>query len=169
MANAAKVQVSGSHDANTATAHVDTFARQHLPPPDLWPEFIFTRPELHYPPRLNCVSYFLDRWVERGQGDAPCVISPTVSYTYRGLQTLVNRIANVLVDKLGLVTGQRVLLRSANSPAPGSRRGPGRYSLRARNAPSAGMLAVAPLPKSPSVAGSGKLAACRTGSPPAMR
>src|SRR5581483_1839359 len=116
MANAAKVQVSGSPDGDAATAHVDTFARQHLPPPDLWPEFIFTRPELRYPARLNCVSYFLDRWVEQGHGDAPCVISPAVSYTYRELQALVNRIANVLVGKLGLVTGGRVLLRSANSP-----------------------------------------------------
>ncbi|QPF93819.1 benzoate-CoA ligase family protein [Bradyrhizobium commune] len=116
MANAAKVQVTGSSDGNVATAHVDTFARQHLPPRELWPEFTFTRPELHYPPRLNCVSYFLDRWVEQGHGDAPCVISPAVSYSYRELQTLVNRIANVLVSKLGLVTGGRVLLRSANNP-----------------------------------------------------
>ena len=111
MANAAKVQMSGSSDGNAATAHVDTFARQHLPPRELWPDFIFTRPELQYPPRLNCVSYFLDRWVEEGHGDAPCVISPAVSYTYRELQALVNRIANVLVGKLGLVTGGRVLLR----------------------------------------------------------
>src|SRR3954454_3502860 len=116
MANAAKVQVSGSRDVNAATAHVDTFARQHLPQAELWPEFIFTRPELQYPPRLNCVSYFLDRWVEQGHGDAPCVISPAVSYTYRELQTVVNRIANVLVGKLGLVTGGRVLLPSANNP-----------------------------------------------------
>ncbi|MBR0986905.1 benzoate-CoA ligase family protein [Bradyrhizobium liaoningense] len=116
MANAAKIQVSGSHDGNAATAHVDTFARQHLPPRELWPEFIFTRPELRYPPRLNCVSYFLDRWVEQGHGEAPCVISPAVSYTYRELQALVNRIANVLVGKLGLVPGGRVLLRSANNP-----------------------------------------------------
>src|SRR3569833_2950725 len=116
MANAAKVQVTSSYDGNAATAHVDTFARQHLPPRELWPEFRFTRPELHYPPRLNCVSYFLDRWVEEGHGDAPCVISPAVSYSYRELQALVNRIANVLVGKLGLVTGGRVLLRSATSP-----------------------------------------------------
>lgn len=116
MANAAKVQVTGSHDGNAASAHVDTFAQQHLPPRELWPEFIFTRPELRYPPRLNCVSYFLDRWVEQGHGDAPCVISPAVSYTYRELQALVNRIANVLVGKLGLVPGGRVLLRSANNP-----------------------------------------------------
>ncbi len=36
-------------------------------------------------------------------------MSPAVSYTYRELQALVNRIANVLVGKLGLVTGGRVL------------------------------------------------------------
>lgn len=116
MANAAKIEVSGSHDGNAATAHVDTFAREQLPPRELWPEFIFTRPELRYPSRLNCVGYFLDRWVEQGHGEAPCVISPAVSYTYRELHALVNRIANVLVDRLGLVTGGRVLLRSANNP-----------------------------------------------------
>src|SRR3569623_77162 len=116
MANAAKVETSGSGDGQMRTAHVDTFALQHLPPRDLWPEFIFTRPELQYPARLNCVSYFLDRWVEQGHGDAPCVVSPLVSYSYRELQALVNRIANVLVGKLGLVTGGRVLLRSSNNP-----------------------------------------------------
>jgi 2-aminobenzoate-CoA ligase len=116
MANAAKVQVPGSSDGRAGTAHADTFAQEHLPPRDLWPEFIFTRQELQYPPRLNCVSYFLDRWVEQGHGHAPCAISPSVSYSYRELQELVNRIANVLVDKLGLVTGGRVLLRSANNP-----------------------------------------------------
>jgi 2-aminobenzoate-CoA ligase len=115
MANAAK-ELPGSYDGRAGTAHADTFALQHLPPRDLWPEFIFTRPELQYPLRLNCVSYFLDRWVEKGHGDAPCAISPSVSYSYRELQLLVNRIANVLVGKLGLVTGGRVLLRSANNP-----------------------------------------------------
>ena len=116
MANAAKIETSGSGDGKGRTAHVDTFALQHLPPRDLWPDFIFTRPELQYPARLNCVSYFLDRWVEQGHGDAPCAISPSASYSYRELQVLVNRIANVLVGKLGLVTGGRVMLRSANNP-----------------------------------------------------
>jgi 2-aminobenzoate-CoA ligase len=116
MANAAKVHVTEADVAKARTAHVDTFARDHLPPRELWPEFIFTRPELHYPDRLNCVSHFLDRWVEQGRGNEPCILSPHVSYTYRELQQLVNRIANVLVSKLGLVTGGRVLLRSANNP-----------------------------------------------------
>ena len=100
----------------THTAHLDTFARDHLPPPGQWPEFVFSRPELQYPARLNCVGHFLDRWVDEGRGDAPCIFSPDVSYSYRELQQLVNRIANVLVGKLGLVTGGRVLLRSANNP-----------------------------------------------------
>ena len=95
----------------TQSAHVDTFARDHLPPHDLWPQFIFTRSELQYPQRLNCVVQFLDRWVELGHGDGPCIFSPTISYSYSELQRLVNRIANVLVGKLGLVTGGRVLTR----------------------------------------------------------
>src|SRR5258708_20089195 len=111
MADAAK-----AHITQTQTAHIDTFARDHLPPPDQWPEFIFTRPELQYPARLNCVVNFLDRWVEQGRGDAPCIFSPDVSYTYRELQQLVNRIANVLVGKLGLVTGGPGPVRSAHHP-----------------------------------------------------
>jgi 2-aminobenzoate-CoA ligase len=98
------------------TAHVDTFARDNMPPPEQLPDFLFTRPEFHYPPRLNCVVPFLDRWVDEGYGDAPCMIGLTESYTYRELQALVNRICNVLVGRLGLVTGGRVLLRSANNP-----------------------------------------------------
>ncbi|MBC7576554.1 MAG: AMP-binding protein [Tardiphaga sp.] len=105
-----------AHLTQAYTAHVDTFARDNLPPLEQWPEFLFTRPEYQYPARLNCVVPFLDRWVEEGRGDAPCMFGLTDSYTYRELQALVNRICNVLVGKLGLVTGGRVMLRSANSP-----------------------------------------------------
>jgi 2-aminobenzoate-CoA ligase len=98
------------------TAHVDTFARDNLPPRDQWPIFLFARPELQYPERLNCVTHFLDRWIEEGRGDAPCLIGPMETLTYKQLHERVNRIANVLVEKLGLVPGGRVLLRSANNP-----------------------------------------------------
>jgi len=98
------------------TAHVDTFARDHLPPRDEWPEFRFTLPELQYPERLNCCTHFLDRWVEEGRGDEPCLISPSETLTYAQLQDRVNRICNVLVHDLGFVPGNRVLLRSANNP-----------------------------------------------------
>ena len=98
------------------TAHVDTFARDNLPARELWPDLIFTRPEYQYPERLNCVFNFLDRWVEEGRGGDPCIFTDSKNYSYGELQQLVNRIANVLVGKLGLVPGGRVLLRSANNP-----------------------------------------------------
>jgi len=104
------------HTGKRYTAHVDTFAWDNMPPAEQLPDFTFTRPEFQYPDRINCVVPFLDRWVEQGRGDAMCMIGPNRSYTYRELYELVNRISNVLVDKLGLVPGGRVLLRSANNP-----------------------------------------------------
>jgi len=98
------------------TAHVDTFARDNLPPQDQWPTFLFNRPELQYPDRINCAVEFLDRWVDEGRGDEPCLLSPGETLTYRQLQDRVNRICNVLTGKLGFVPGNRVLLRSANNP-----------------------------------------------------
>jgi 2-aminobenzoate-CoA ligase len=98
------------------TAHVDTFARDNLPPASLLPEFRFDLPELRYPERLNCCEELLDRAVARGLGDRPCLISPTETLTYAGLRERVNRIANVLVRDLGLRPGNRVLLRGPNSP-----------------------------------------------------
>ena len=95
---------------------VDSFARDNLPPRGTWPDFIFSRPELHYPARLNCVSVLLDRWVEAGQTDQPCLIAPGMAWSYAQTQAWVNRICNVLVGSLDLVPGQRVLLRSANNP-----------------------------------------------------
>src|ERR1041384_6092845 len=98
------------------SGHVDTFARDNLPPRALWPEFKFDLPELRYPERLNCISEFLDRWVAAGQGDRPCLISPAESLSYEQLAERVNRIANVLTRDLGLVPGNRVLLRAPNNP-----------------------------------------------------
>lgn len=98
------------------TAHIDTFARDNLPPRDQWPTFLFNRPELQYPERLNCAAEFLDKWVKEGRGDEPCILSPQEALTYRQFQERVNRICNVLVHKLGFVPGNRVLLRSANNP-----------------------------------------------------
>ena len=56
------------------TAHLDTFARDNLPPRELWPEFSFDLPELQYPERLNCATELLDRAVERGLGDKARVL-----------------------------------------------------------------------------------------------
>ena len=58
------------------SGHVDTFARDNLPPQAQWPEFKFTLPELQYPDRLNCVTEYVDKWVAGGEG-ARTATSPT--------------------------------------------------------------------------------------------
>ncbi|HEX3463216.1 MAG TPA: benzoate-CoA ligase family protein [Candidatus Elarobacter sp.] len=99
----------------TTTAHADTFARDHLPPREEWPEFLFTLPELQYPERLNCAAELLDGAVARGLGARPAIVTPQRRMTYDELLAEANRIANVLRDNLGLVPGNRVLLRGFNN------------------------------------------------------
>ncbi len=99
----------------SASAHVDTFARDNLPSAAAQPAFVFDLPELQYPQRLNAAVELLDRRVEEGNGNRPCIVTQAETLTYVQLQERVNRIANVLVRDLGLVPGNRVLLRSANN------------------------------------------------------
>jgi 2-aminobenzoate-CoA ligase len=99
------------------TAHLDTFAADHLPPPEQQPGFLFERPELQFPERLNCAGELLDRHVREGRGGRPCVKAPNgPAWTYAELQRQADRIAHVLVQECGLVPGNRVLLRAANKP-----------------------------------------------------
>nr|WP_205761300.1 AMP-binding protein [Longimicrobium terrae] len=99
------------------SAHADTFARDHLPPLDLWPEMDYSGlSDLHYPERLNCAAELLDRWMERGHGDRTAMLWDGGSWTYRELVEQSNRIAGVLRSDLGIVPGNRVLLRGPNSP-----------------------------------------------------
>ncbi len=98
------------------TAHVDTFARDNLPPAEQQPEFLFERPELRLPAQLNCAAELLDRHVDEGRGDRVCIRAPGVTWTYAALQDQADRIAHVLVRDMGLVPGNRVLLRAPNNP-----------------------------------------------------
>ena len=50
------------------SSHLDTFARDHLPPQDQWPVFVFDRPEVHYPEQLNCAESLVDLHVREGRG-----------------------------------------------------------------------------------------------------
>ena len=102
--------------AQTRTAQVDSFIRDRLPPAEQWPVLLLDRPEFRYPDRLNCVTELLDRWVESGAGERPSLISPNESLSYGELAGRVNRIANVLTERFGLLPGNRVLLRAANNP-----------------------------------------------------
>ena len=114
------------NDWNTLlpSTHVDIFTREHLPPPEQWPVFIADRPELQYPDTLNCAAELVDRHVAEGRGQRVAVHglhdidqrSGPFSWTYAQLQDQVNRIAQVLTQDMGLVPGNRVLLRGGNSP-----------------------------------------------------
>ncbi|OLB87686.1 MAG: benzoate-CoA ligase family protein [Chloroflexi bacterium] len=98
------------------TAHVDTFTRENLPPRSQWPEFLFTLPELDYPPALNCAAELLDRHVEAGQGAMRCIVTDGETWTYSDLLAKSNQVAHALAREMGLVPGNRVLLRGPNNP-----------------------------------------------------
>src|SRR5438132_3508057 len=98
------------------SAHVDTFTRENLPPRRQWPEFLFGLPELQYTPLLNCAAELLDRHVEAGHGDRRCIVTDSETWTYNDLFAKSNQIARALVDEMGLVPGNRVLLRGPNNP-----------------------------------------------------
>lgn len=110
------------------SAHQDPFTRDSLPPPGQMPDFLLDQSHLDFPEQINAVSELLDRWIIAGKGANPCLIAPGnawrpdlawgpgLAWSYADLAQRVNRIANVLVGVLGMVPGNRVLLRSANSP-----------------------------------------------------
>lgn len=100
-----------------SSAYRDTFARDALPPRDLWPDLVIPPGStFDYPERLNCAVELLDRQVEAGHGGRPLVHFDGGSWTYRDFQQRANQIAHVLVDDLGLVPGERVLLHAPNTP-----------------------------------------------------
>ena len=102
--------------ALSPSSHVDGFARDHLPPLDEWPEFLFELPALHYPQRINCAAELVDAALARGWGGRTALIGARERLTYAELAARVDRIAHVLRRELRLVPGQRVLLRGANCP-----------------------------------------------------
>lgn len=97
------------------TSHVDTFARDNLPPPEQWPEFLLDGFE--YPDRLNAGVELTDAMVGKGFGDHTALIGNGRRRTYKELADWTNRLAHALVEDIGVKPGNRVLIRSANNPA----------------------------------------------------
>ena len=98
-----------------ATAHIDTFTRDNLPPVDQQPDFLLE--SFHYPEYLNAAYELTDAMVDKGFGDHTALIGNGRRRTYKELADWTNRLAHVLVDDYHVVPGQRVLIRSANNPA----------------------------------------------------
>lgn len=97
------------------SAHIDTFSRDSLPPAELWPDLLLEG--FDYPERLNAGVELTDSMVEKGFGDHTALIGNGRRRTYKELTDWSNRLAHVLVDDFGVKPGNRVLVRSANSPA----------------------------------------------------
>jgi 2-aminobenzoate-CoA ligase len=99
------------------SAQVDRFVHDRLPPADQLPMFRYDRPELQLPDQLNLVEVLFDKAMSKGLADKPMLRSPDRTLSYAEAATEVNCIAQVLVEDLGLVPGNRVLLRGGNSIA----------------------------------------------------
>ncbi|MEM9048351.1 MAG: AMP-binding protein [Pseudomonadota bacterium] len=97
------------------SAHIDSFARDNLPPGDQWPAFALDG--FDYPERLNAGVELTDAMVARGFGDRTALIGNGRRRTYKELTDWTNRLAHALVADLGVKPGNRVLIRSANNPA----------------------------------------------------
>ena len=97
------------------SAHTDTFARDNLPPASLCPEFLLDG--FDYPEHLNAGFELTDKMVEQGFGDHTALIGNGRHRTYKELTDWTNRLAHVLVDELNVKPGNRILIRSANTPA----------------------------------------------------
>ncbi|MBZ9774934.1 AMP-binding protein [Mesorhizobium sp. CO1-1-8] len=97
------------------SAHIDTFTRDHLPPPEEWPDILLEG--FDYPESLNAGVELTDRLVEKGLGDHTALIGNGRRRTYKELSDWTNRLAHALVENYGVKPGNRVLIRSANNPA----------------------------------------------------
>ena len=98
------------------SGHSDSFTRDNLPDPALWPDLTFDLPELQYPDRLNAAATLLGGAIARENGNRPAILWSEGSWTYSELQSRANQVAAVLTNELGLVPGNRVLLHGRNTP-----------------------------------------------------
>ena len=97
------------------SAQTDRFVHDRLPPAEQLPIFRYDLPELQIADQANLVEELLDEAAAKGHADRPMLRSPTRTLTYAQAAVEVNRIAQVLIEDLGLEPGNRVLLRGGNS------------------------------------------------------
>lgn len=107
--------MSGHVNVLGPSGHVDTFARDNLPPLADWPDLLLEGYE--YPDYLNAAVELTDRIVAEGMGDNTALIGNGRRRTYKELADWTNRLAHALTEEYGVLPGNRVLIRSANNPA----------------------------------------------------
>ena len=97
------------------SAHTDSFSRDNLPAAELQPVFLLET--FAYPDHINAAVELTDRMVEKGFGDRVALVGQGRSRTYAELADWTSRIARVLIEDYGVQPGNRILIRSANTPA----------------------------------------------------
>jgi 2-aminobenzoate-CoA ligase len=85
------------------------------PSQELWPEKIYTLPELAYPDIVNACYELLDTNLAQGRGSQPAVHFEDSVVTYKQLTEQVIRIAGALRAR-GVKPGDAVLVRLMNRP-----------------------------------------------------
>jgi len=99
------------------SAQQDRFVHDRLPPQTQWPELRYDRPEFQFPDQLNLVRELLDKAQAKGFGERPLLRSSRITLSYNDVRDRVDRICRVLTEDLGLMPGNRMLLRGGNSIA----------------------------------------------------
>ena len=137
----AKANVSSNARAKpfaAPSAQTDRFVHERLPPAHLLPRMHYDLTELCISAQANLVVELLDKAVsEKGFAEQPMLRSPSLTLSYTQALHRVDQICHVLTADLGLVPGNRVMLRGANSIA---------LALAWLAVVKAGMVAVATMP-----------------------
>ena len=96
--------------------HRDTFARENLPPEEQWPVFEFSLPQLRISDPFNCGAWLLDAALAEVAPQKPAIFQGDTVWSYADLAAQTNRLCHVLIEDLGVIPGNRILLRGSNSP-----------------------------------------------------
>jgi 2-aminobenzoate-CoA ligase len=97
------------------SAQLDRFVHERLPAREQWPVLKYDRPELQFQAQVNLAEELLDKAAQKGWAERPLLRSSKIVLTYADVRDRVDRICRVLTEDLGLVPGNRVLLRGGNS------------------------------------------------------
>ena len=98
------------------SAHADTFCRDNLPAAGQWPDLEFTPARAELPGPAQRRRRAADPTIEAGGAGRRCLLSPEETWSYGDVPRRASQVARVLTEDLGLVPGNRVLLRGPNNP-----------------------------------------------------
>src|SRR6185369_5877020 len=107
--------MGGDQGARGMSIQPDRFVHDRLPPRSQWPQLVYDRPEFQFPAQLNVIEELLDKAQAKGFGARPLLRSSRTVLSYADVRQRIDRICRALVEDLGLVPGNRVLLRGGNS------------------------------------------------------